>query len=165
MDRTSGFSAARLQGPFRGQRPRQSLVSPATAERYRPATGTGFRKRALTLIGATVTWGLASPATAAPSTKLVRCGAETCLRIAGHREDPASIVSINDHVVPVEGKRGWRIDLPVEVVREWSAPYARTIDVSLQDPETQRETNATVDLPIGLLGLATNLASLVVSVR
>lgn len=159
MDRASAFSAVLLKGPSR-----RPAVPP---ERHRPARDLGFRNRALTLIAGIVIGSIASPATAAraPSTKLVRCGAETCLRITGHRADPASIVSINDHVVPVKGKHDWQIRLPVEVVREWSAPYARTIKVSLHNPATQRESIASVDLPIGLLGLATNLASLVVSVR
>ncbi|WP_241233475.1 hypothetical protein [Altericroceibacterium xinjiangense] len=65
----------------------------------------------------------------------------------------------------VEGNRTWQADLPVELVREWSPPYARTVEVSLQNPETQRQTVTSIDLPIGLLGVTTNLASLVVSVR
>jgi hypothetical protein len=121
----------------------------------------------LASIGATVIGSLASPAAAAsePSTRLVRCGEQSCLQISGSRGDPAAIISINGHVVPVEGEHSWRVRLPVEVVREWSVPYARTIEVSLHDSETQRETNASVDLPIGLLGGVTDLASLVVSVR
>jgi len=104
-------------------------------------------------------------ASSEPSTRLVRCGGDSCLQISGHRDDPASIVSINGHVVPVEGEYSWRVHLPVEVVRQWSAPHARTIEVSLLDWEMQLGTIASVDLPIGLLGGVTNLASLVVSAR
>jgi len=154
MDRTSAFNAV-----FPGR------TSPVPPERLRPAVRP-VRKRALAVIGALAFGSLAAPAIAAsePSTRLVRCGEESCLRVNGYRDDPASIVSINGRVVPVEGKRSWQVHLPVEVVRQWSAPYARTIEVSLQDPETQLETAASVDLPIGLLG-GVDLASLVVSVR
>ena len=100
-----------------------------------------------------------------PTTRLIRCGEQSCLQINGRRGDPAATVSINGHDVPVEGEHSWRVRLPVEVVRQWSTPYARTIEVSLHDPETQRETIASVDLPIGLLGGVTELASLVISVR
>jgi len=99
------------------------------------------------------------------STKLVRCGEHSCLKISGYRDNPAATISINGHEVPVNGGHGWRVRLPVEIVREWSIPYARTIEVTLHDPETQRETSAEADLPIGLLGHVTNLASLVVNIR
>jgi hypothetical protein len=100
-----------------------------------------------------------------PSTKLVRCGDDSCLQISGRRSDPATIVRINGHVVPVEGEHGWRVHLPVETIRQWSVPYARTIEVSLHEPEARDETIRSVDLPIGLLGGVTELASLVVRVR
>jgi hypothetical protein len=100
-----------------------------------------------------------------PSTKLVRCGDESCLQISGRRADPATTVRINGHVVPVEGEHGWQVRLPVETIRQWSVPYARTIEVSLHEPEARDETISSVDLPIGLLGGVTELASLVVRVR
>lgn len=100
-----------------------------------------------------------------PKTKLVRCGDQSCLVVSGHRDSPAARVNVNGHEVPVQGKRGWQARLPVETVREWSLPYARTIEVTLREPETLRETNAEVRLPVGLLGHVTNLASLVVSIR
>jgi hypothetical protein len=124
-------------------------------------------KTLLALIGAIIIGGLASPATAAsePSTRLIRCGEQSCLLISGRREDPAAIISINGHKVLVEGEQRWRVRLPMDVVRQWSAPYARTIEVSMRDPDAQRETIASVDLPVGLLGGTTDLASLVISVR
>lgn len=140
--------------------------SPAQPDRHRPAGARAFRKRAFASIGAIIIGSLASPAMAAePSTRVIRCGEQSCLQINGRRLDPAAIVSINGHAVPVEGEHSWRVRLPVEVVREWSEPYARTIEVSLHDPQTQRATSASVDLPIGLLGGKTELASLVISVR
>ena len=142
-------------------------ASPVCPRRNRPAEGLGLRKQALASIGAMIIGSLASSATAAsaPSTRLIRCEEQSCLQISGRRDDPAAIVSINGHVVSVEGEHRWRVRLPVEVVRQWSVPHARTIEVSLHDPETQRETIASVDLPIGLLGGTTDLASLVISVR
>ena len=121
----------------------------------------------LAFVGAIAAGTLAAPTTAAPepSTKLVRCGEQSCLRVTGHRNDPTSIVHINGHAVAAEGERSWKVYLPLEVVREWSAPNAQTIDVSLGDPEGQRETIACVDLPIGLLANATTLAALVISVH
>jgi len=132
-----------------------------------PARTHKLHKRAVALVCAIVIWSFASSAMAAsePSTKLVNCDGQSCLLVSGHRDDPASIVSINGHVVPVKGKRGWRVRLPVETVREWSAPFARTIEVSFQAPEAQSARIARVALPIGLLGHLADLAPLVVSVR
>jgi len=126
-----------------------------------------LRKRALPSIGAMLVGSLASPPAVAaePSTRLIRCGEQSCLQISGRRDDPAAIISINGHAVPVEGEHGWRVRLPVEVVRQWSAPYARTIEVSLHGPDAQRAIVASVDLPIGLLGGMTDLAAVVISVR
>jgi hypothetical protein len=135
--------------------------------RHLPGNGHGFRKRAFALAAAIAAVSFASPAAASPemSTKLIRCGAESCLVITGHRDNPAAVVSINGQAVSVEGNHGWRARVPVETVRQWSSPSAREIEVSLRDPDTQTETTDSVDLPIGLLGNLTNLASLEVSVR
>ena len=125
-----------------------------------------FCQRALPVAGALLLASFASPASAAPEAraKLVHCGTESCLRISGHRESPTSIVRINGNVVPAEGRRKWAVELPIHTVRDWSAPHARTIEVSLSDPGTRRGATATVDLPIGLLGGVTDLAALVVNV-
>jgi hypothetical protein len=140
---------------------------PAQPHRHQPAGACALRKRALAWLGAMFVATLASPAMAAtePSTRVIQCGEESCLQISGRRDDPAAIVTVNGRAVPVEGEHGWRVRLPVEVVREWSPPHARTIEVSLHDPRTRLETYASVDLPIGLLGGVTDLASLVISVR
>lgn len=124
--------------------------------------------RALTTtLAAIIVASLASPAMAAsePSTRVVACRSGSCLLVSGHRDNAASAVSINGHVVPVEGKRDWRVRLPVETVREWSLPMARTIAIAFIDAETRVETAADADLPIGLLGHAENLAWLVVSAK
>jgi hypothetical protein len=148
MDRTRAFSAVLSENLGR--------VAVSTRER-------GFRRQAMGLLGAILIGSFASPAMASEaSTKVVRCGEDSCLQISGRRDDPDSIVSINGRVVSVEGEHRWRVRLPIETVREWSDPYARTIEVSLQHPETQFETSASVDLPIGLLG-GVDLASLVIN--
>lgn len=138
----------------------------ATLSDHRKASHT-FRKRAALWTAAAALAGFAAPALAGSdaSTRLVNCGAESCLLITGHRDDPAAIVSINGQAVSVQGKRGWRVSLPVETVRQWSAPDAREIEVSLRNPATQAETSDSVDLPIGLLGNLTDLSSLEVSIN
>jgi hypothetical protein len=124
--------------------------------------------RALTTkLAGIIVAGLASPAMAAaePSTRVVNCRTGSCLLVQGHRSDAAAMVSINGHVVPVEGSRAWRVSLPVETVRAWSIPLARTIEVTFTDAETHAETATEADLPIGFLGHSENLASLVISMK
>lgn len=124
------------------------------------------RKRILAL-AAMVAAGLASPAMAAsePSTRLVDCKAGSCLLVTGQRTNAASAVTINGHAVTAEGTGKWRVRVPVDTLREWSAPYARTITVSVVDARTRTEATAEADLPIGLLGHVENLAMLVVRAK
>lgn len=96
----------------------------------------------------------------APGTRVVSCGKDNCLLISGHRPDAASEVRINGHRVSVEGKRNWSVRLPMETVRAWSVPMARTIDVTIVDAGAGAGATMRADLPIGLLGRATNLAAL-----
>ena len=123
----------------------------------------------MTILAAAGMLATAAPAVAkadAPvNTRLVHCSEDDCLLITGRRDDRASTVRINGHVVEVEGQRRWRVRLPVETVRAWSAPYARTIAVAVTDGQGDAAVVAQADLPIGLLGQATRLASLVISVR
>lgn len=111
----------------------------------------------------------AVPASAgcAPNTRLVQCDSGNCLLISGYRSNPASEVRINGRVVAVEGKRNWRARVPVETVRTWSAPFARSIEISLQysgqDTGTAEISVARADLPIGLMG-HTDLAMLIVGI-
>lgn len=125
-----------------------------------------MNRMTLALVGAMAAALLTSPALAAePTSKLVRCGEQSCLRVAGYREDPTAVVWINGHAVDAEGERNWKVHLPLDVVREWSVPNARTIEVSLGDEDNQPEAGASVDLPIGLLADEAVLASLVLNVR
>lgn len=104
-------------------------------------------------------------ATTEPKTRLVSCDAGSCLLVTGRRADSASTVTINGHAVFVQGARKWRASLPVDTVRQWSAPYARTITVSVVDDESRESASAGADLPIGLLGHAEDLAMLIVSAK
>lgn len=97
--------------------------------------------------------------TAAPRTKLVKCGAESCLLISGRRADATAAISVNGHEVAAEGTRRWNVRVPVDTVRAWSEPYARTLTVSVAG--VTRDTR----LPIGLLGQAENLAMVIVRVK
>lgn len=117
-------------------------------------------------LGAVLAAALASPASAAtgPTTRLVDCEAGSCLIVAGRRPHATSAVSVNGHTVSVQGARKWRAILPVETLRAWSAPNARTITVSVVDARTRTEASAEAKLPIGLLGHE-NLAMLVVRVK
>jgi hypothetical protein len=126
-----------------------------------------FRMPAIAL-GALLASALVFPAsaTAGSRTRLVDCDAGSCLLVSGRREHVALTVSINGHAVPVEGSRNWRAVLPVETLRDWSVPYARTITVAVAD-DTQRApaSSEVVDLPIGLLGDVAGLAMLVIRVE
>lgn len=115
--------------------------------------------RMLRTLVAVLTAALATPAAAETETRLVDCGAGSCLLVTGHRADAVSGVSINGHTVPVEGGRRWRVRVPVETLREWSAPFARSITVAVADAESQAV------LPIGMLGHVENLTFLTVSVK
>ena len=122
-----------------------------------------FAKSLAVLLGA----GLVTPALAAPapSTRLVSCGAESCLLVTGRRDSAASEVRINGHRVEVEGKRAWRVSLPVATVRDWSVPFARRIDVSTHNAAVQEARLQQAVLPIGLLGHVPDLASLVITLH
>ena len=113
------------------------------------------------LLGATL--GITTPALAhtthEPATKVVPCGPESCLRITGYRADISAPVAINGHAVPVSGRHRWKARVPVSEVRRWSAPYARSIAVSVENEEHSTR------LPVGLLGTRGDLAMLVVSVK
>ncbi len=102
----------------------------------------------------------ATPAVAATkaNTRLVKCGTESCLLVSGQRAHASSSILVNGHEVAAKGKQRWHVRVPVETIRAWSAPYARTITVSV--------AGATYDarLPIGMMGHA-DLAMLVVRVK
>jgi len=53
----------------------------------------------------------------------------------------------------------------MSAVQDWSAPFARTLRVSITDPKQGTERSEAVRLPVGLLGHNVELASLVVRAR
>lgn len=122
--------------------------------------------RALSLAAIMLFSSFAVPASASPepSARLVRCGEESCLRISGHRDSASAVVMINGNAVEAQGARRWQVHLPVDTLREWSAPFARTVNIALYNPAERQETSqSVVDLPIGLLGGVSQLDSMVVS--
>ena len=98
----------------------------------------------------------------ASTVKLVRCGAGDCLLVRGHRNSDQAAVRVNERAVEAKGGRSWRVRLPVQTVRDWSAPFARTLSISVVDPAGSVERTEAVRLPVGLLGQNLELASLVV---
>lgn len=108
---------------------------------------------------------LPTAAVASPKTRLISCGAQSCLLVKGSRPDVRDAVAINGHAVPVKGGRSWRAILPVDTVRLWSAPYARKISVSVAGDRAAPAEAAQVSLPIGMLGHSEDLAMLVVRAK
>lgn len=127
----------------------------------------GVYNRALGAIGATMLVCFAGTADAAqdPSARLVRCGEESCLLVTGQRDDPATLVKINGRSVAVDGGKSWEHRMPLPVLRQWTEPHARTIDVSLHSQAVPSDHVAEVELPIGLLGNTTMLEAIQVSVH
>jgi len=109
---------------------------------------------------------LAAPALAHPATaQLVGCDAGSCLLVRGHRATADAVVRINDRVVEAEGGRSWRVRLPMDTVKDWSGPFARTLRVSVSGPSATAARTEAVRLPVGLLGHDVELAYLVVRAR
>jgi len=98
------------------------------------------------------------------TTRIVRCDPGNCLLVSGHRDNAGLEVRISGHAVKVEGRRSWRTRVPLDAVRDWSAPFARTVEITLYNPESQSVLHDQAILPIGLMG-HTELASLIVGVR
>jgi hypothetical protein len=103
-----------------------------------------------------------SPALAAgsPRATLVHCGADTCLRLSGHRDRATVAVRIDGHTLAVEGARAWRITVPLSTARSWRIAHGDTLAVTLADDDTGTELIETAILPPGALGSRLELASL-----
>lgn len=114
---------------------------------------------------ATLLFAPAAHAGGLPTAKLVRCEAGDCLLIRGERRSSAATVRINDRAVAVSGKRGWKVRLPLAMVRSLASPFDRSLTVAVVDPAGGTEQRDAVRLPVGLLGHTTELASLVVRAR
>lgn len=101
-------------------------------------------------------------AAAAPQARLVRCGAETCLRISGHRPDPTVAIRIAGQDLAVEGARAWRVTVPLATARNWANRSGDTVVITQANRHDGAETSAAVALPPGALGRRLELASLMV---
>ncbi len=104
---------------------------------------------------------LVTPAIAAdePRARLISCGEESCLLVSGRRPDAASQVTINGRAVTVDGGRKWRVRVPVNTLRQWSAPFAQTIRVSVAGVSDE------TPLPIGMFLGSEHLAMLTVTAK
>jgi hypothetical protein len=146
---------------------RQTSIAPVLSDHSRERHRAMFSLRKPSIVVSAVLFAFAATpasATSSPSTRLVRCGTETCVLVSGHRDNIGSEVRINGRVVTVEGKRHWHARLPVATVRSWSSAFQRTLEITLHDTATQAISSARADLPIGLMG-HTDLAMLVVGVH
>lgn len=118
----------------------------------------------LSLIAA-VPFGLAaafmagSPATAARA-QLVHCGAETCLRLSGHRSHAGVAVRVAGHELAVTGDRAWHATVPLSTARDWPHASGGTIALTLADASTGLETPDAAAAPPGALGRRVELVSL-----
>lgn len=141
--------------------PNPHSCEPTAAATARPLHA-ALLKPGLLLAIALASGSIASPALAGreASTKLVNCGKDACLQVSGYRANPNSTVHINGNAVSVQGEHSWRVQLPLETVREWSAPFARTIEISVQGRQAESDASISAALPIGLLGGTTDLETL-----
>lgn len=101
----------------------------------------------------------------APQARLVHCGQDTCLRIAGHRSRTASAIRIGTYDLAVEGGRNWHVMVPLETARTWEKPSSDALALTLTDVRTKIETVEDVALPPGALGRRVQLAMLIVRAR
>jgi hypothetical protein len=109
---------------------------------------------------------LALPANARTATaRIVACGAQDCILVHGHRSSSQAVILVNEREVAATGRNHWQARLPVATVKDWSAPFARTLRVSVVNPAGSVERSEAVRLPVGLLGQNVELASLVVHAR
>ncbi len=86
------------------------------------------------------------------------------MELRGERADAGDAVTVAGHAVAASGGRRFEVAVPVESVRAWSAPFARTVEVGVAARDGGVTTRA-VRLPIGLLGHVTELAALEVRSR
>ena len=132
------------------------------AGRRRPLGGLALGVLAPGVLAAAMTCAPSAQAAQHPGAKLVSCADADCLLVSGARSDPQAQVLINGHPVEAEGRRSWKVLLPVETVRAWSASGARNIAVTTLGAGSDSRDTRQVKLPIGMLGSITELAVLVI---
>ena len=113
------------------------------------------------LLGLAVTAAPALSASVARS-RLVHCGRDTCLRISGHRSNPALPIRIDGDALAVDGGRHWRVTVPLSTVRIWAKSSGPVLTLTSTDARGGTESRETVMLPPGAFGQRVELASLVV---
>jgi hypothetical protein len=121
------------------------------------------RSAGLFLCGIGLLTSVPAHAEFSPKTQLVRCGERDCLRVSGHREEMDHVIRLNGVEVTAQGQNDWRVDLPIDAVREMCGPKARAIEVAMRDPITHSERSASARLPIGLLGDSSKIAAIKVT--
>ncbi len=97
--------------------------------------------------------------------RLVHCGADSCLRVSGHRPDATTAIRIGGRDLAVDGDRAWQATVPLAVARTWPIVRGYALRVVLADTAAGTERSETVVLPPGALGSRIEMASLVVSAR
>lgn len=97
--------------------------------------------------------------------RLVHCGADTCLRLSGHRPGATTAIRIGGRALAVEGGRTWQATVPLATARTWPIARGYALRLILADSTSGLERTESVMLPPGALGSHLELASLVVSGR
>jgi hypothetical protein len=103
-------------------------------------------------------------AESAARARLVHCGADTCLRLSGHRPDATTAVSVGGWELAVDGGRDWQATVPLATARTWPIARGYALRVTIADAAGMERVQS-VPLPPGALGSHVELASLVVSGR
>ncbi|WP_221234520.1 hypothetical protein [Sphingomonas aerophila] len=124
-----------------------------------------LRLATASLSGAVFSLGApALPAQAGQPTaaRLVACGADSCLRLSGHRSSPSVSVQVNGRDLPVEGERAWQVTVPLSTARTWAIAHGYSVILTLVDAQAGTGHSVAVALPPGSLGTRLELASLIV---
>ena len=98
----------------------------------------------------------------AAESRLVHCGADTCLRLSGHRSNAAVAVRIAGHDLAVTGDRSWHATVPLSTARDWPSSSRGTLTLTLVEMSTGTETVDAAIMPPGALGRRVELATLTV---
>ena len=99
------------------------------------------------------------------SARLVHCGAETCLRLSGQRDEADTRVQVDGRDLPVTGARSWQATVPLAQARAWRLTRGYAVPVTLIDRASGAERTSPVAVPPGALGARVELASLIVRAR
>jgi hypothetical protein len=98
----------------------------------------------------------------ATQSRLVNCGGETCLRLAGQRANAAVEVRTGGGRLAVEGGRSWHATVKLDIARDWRRLPDGTLSLDLYDPSTGIAMMDAVMVPPGALSKRVELASLIV---